>query len=117
MAGERRDLLGLFEVEVEADDLPPKSWDIRPTDQVAVVIDSVPKGRPSEPGASPDGERATVRRLESARWSLTPSFSKTLTTKGPAFNARSETAATKPTFATSVRSKRAIIPIYLKLCV
>ena len=98
VAGERRDLLGLFEVEVEADDLPPKSWNIRPTDQINVIIDSV---KPDQP---------KVRRLESARWSLTPSFSKTLAMKGPTFNARSESVAEKPMFKNSARSKRALIP-------
>lgn len=98
VAGERRDLLGLFEVEVEADDLPPKSWNIRPTDQINVVIDST----------KPEAQKA--RRLESARWSFTPSFSKTLAMKGPTFNARSESVAEKSMFKTSSRSKRALIP-------
>ncbi len=106
VAGERRDLLGLFEVEIEADDLPPKSWNVRPTDPIAIVLDSVKK---TASGRSPD-ESTRVRRLESARWSLTPSFSKTLAMRGPTFNARSETAATKSMFASAVKSKRAIIP-------
>ena len=107
VAGERRDLLGLFEVEIEGDDLPPKSWNIRPTDPIAVVLDSVRKdGATTEPS----GAGTRVRRLESARWSLTPSFAKTLAMRGPTFNARSETAATKSMFANAVKSKRAIIP-------
>ena len=97
-AGERRDIIGLFEVEVEADDLPPRSWNIRPTDPIDVVIDT----------AKDDAPR--VRRLEAARWSLTPSFSPTLKMKGPTFNARSESAGEKSMFRNSVRSKRALIP-------
>jgi len=46
-----------------------------------------------------------------ARWSLVPSWSKELTLKYPTFNARSETAAEKPTFRGSVNSHRCIVPI------
>lgn len=98
VAGERRDLLGLFEIEFEGDELPGDSFNVRPTDQVKVVIDTEKDGA------------ARVRRLESARWSLVPGFSTTLKTKVPTFNARSETAAEKPFFTASVRSRRAIIP-------
>ncbi len=98
VAGERRDLLGLFEIEREADDLPGSSWNVRPTDRIAIVVESV------------KGDELPVRRLEAARWSLTPSFSKTLATRFPTFNARAESAAEKQFFANSVRSKRAIIP-------
>lgn len=98
VAGERRDLLGLFEIEIEGENLPEPSWNVRPTDQVAVVIDSV------------RGDELPVRRIESARWALTPSFSPTLKTKFPTFNARSEGIAEKPFFAASVHSKRAIVP-------
>ena len=73
------------------------TYNIRPTDPVPVVIES-----------ARDGE--VTRRLESARWSLVPSFSKELKTKYPTFNARAEEAASKASFAPSVRSRRAIIP-------
>lgn len=98
VAGERRDLLGLFEIEVEGENLPGTSYNIRPTDRINIVVESV------------RGDDPPVRRLEGARWALTPSFSPTLAAKFPTFNARSETAAEKPMFAASVRSKRAIIP-------
>ncbi|MCU1425018.1 MAG: response-associated peptidase [Microbacteriaceae bacterium] len=73
------------------------SWNLAPTQQVPVVLESVKTGE-------------LVRRLETARWSFVPSWSKELSLKYPTFNARSETAATKSTFSASVRSKRAIIP-------
>lgn len=98
VAGEHRDLVGLFEIELEGENLPHRSWNIRPTDQIAVVIDSM------------KGDEPPIRRLESARWSLTPGHSPTLATKFPTFNARAETAAEKPFFAAAVKSKRAIIP-------
>jgi len=74
------------------------SWNLAPTQQIPVVIESVKTGE-------------LVRRLETARWSLVPSWSKTVATKFPTFNARSETAASKSTFAASVKTKRALIPV------
>lgn len=98
VAGERSDLLGLFEVEFEGEELPPPSWNVRPTDRVPVIVESV------------KGDEPPIRRLEAARWSLTPSFSPTLKTSVPTFNARSETVAEKAFFKNSVVAKRAIIP-------
>ena len=73
-------------------------WNIRPTDPVAVVLASM------KDGAAP------TRRLEVARWSLTPNWSKTLKMKVPTFNARSEGITEKPSFKAAIRSKRALIP-------
>lgn len=74
------------------------SFNIKPTQNVATVFES------ARDGAAP------VRRLEGARWSLLPSWAREEKLKYPTFNARSETAASKPTFKSSVVSKRAIIP-------
>jgi len=98
VAGETRDLIGLFQIEREGDELPGPSWNVRPTDRVKIVVESQKDDDPP------------VRRLEGARWSLTPSYSDTLAMKGPTFNARSETAGTTSMFARSVASKRAVIP-------
>lgn len=73
-------------------------WNIRPTDPVAVVIESIKD--------SPE----LTRRLELARWSLTPGWSKTLKMKVPTFNARSEGITEKASFKAAIRSKRALIP-------
>lgn len=73
-------------------------WNIRPTDPVAIVLESMK-----------DGQEPT-RRLEVARWSLTPGWSKTLAMKVPTFNARSEGITEKASFKSSIRSKRALIP-------
>lgn len=72
-------------------------WNIRPTDPVATVIESERDG-------------TLTRRLERARWSLTPGWSKTLKMKVPTFNARSEGITEKASFKTAIRSKRALIP-------
>ena len=73
------------------------SYNIRPTDPVPIVLESTKTGE-------------VVRRLELARWSLVPSFSKELKLKYPTFNARSEDAAAKASYKSSVVSKRALIP-------
>ena len=91
------DLAAMFDVEHEGENLPEPSWNIRPTEQIPIVLESAR----TDPA---------VRRLESARWSLIPSFATESTSKFPTFNARAETAAEKPTFKASVRSRRALVP-------
>ncbi|GEP25608.1 SOS response-associated peptidase [Cryobacterium levicorallinum] len=91
------DLAAMFDVEHEGENLPEPSWNIRPTEQIPIVLESAR----TDPA---------VRRLESARWSLIPAFATEPTSKFPTFNARAETAAEKPTFKTSVRSRRALVP-------
>ena len=87
------DLISAFVVEHNRfPDWAPR-WNIAPTTMVPLIIDSA------------DG-----RSLGPARWSLTPSWSDTLDSPYPTFNARSETAATKPTFRTAVARHRGIVP-------
>ena len=87
------DLISTFVVEHHRfPDWAPR-WNIAPTTTVPLIIDSA------------DG-----RSLGPARWSLTPAWSDTLDTPYPTFNARSETAATKPTFRGAVARHRGIIP-------
>ncbi|MFM6974599.1 MAG: SOS response-associated peptidase [Agromyces sp.] len=80
-----------------ASPIPSPSWNIAPTQDVAIVLESAKTGE-------------VVRRLETARWSLVPRFATELQSKFPTFNARSETAAEKPMFRDSVRTMRALIP-------
>ncbi|MET0725858.1 MAG: SOS response-associated peptidase [Leifsonia sp.] len=91
------DLVALFDVDIVGETLPEPSWNVRPTDQVRIVLESN-KGGPA------------VRRLESARWSLVPPFATELASRFPTFNARSEDVAEKASFQSSVVSRRAIIP-------
>ena len=103
-------MCGRFAVDKETNDLIEEfmaaggnvqdwraSYNIKPTDQIPIVIEREKDGR-------------VERTLELARWSLVPAWSKELTLKFPTFNARSETAAEKPTFKNAVKSKRALIP-------
>ncbi|WP_119697059.1 SOS response-associated peptidase [Microbacterium halotolerans] len=69
-------------------------WNIAPTENVAVLIDS-PKTRDL--------------RFEQARWSLVPPWSDSLKLKFPTFNARTEGIANKSTWAKPVKSTRAIV--------
>lgn len=70
-------------------------WNIAPTSTIPLVV------------TTEGGERI----VGPARWSLVPSWSQELTLKYPTFNARSETAAEKPTFRGSVNKHRCLIPI------
>jgi putative SOS response-associated peptidase YedK len=70
-------------------------WNIAPTSTIPIVV----------------GNSTGGRDLHPARWSLVPSWSPELTLSYATFNARSETAATKPTFRDSVRHRRCIVPV------
>jgi putative SOS response-associated peptidase YedK len=94
------DLLTLFDVDIEGTNLPEPSWNIAPTQPIAVIIDTIPRsGDLDEP----------VRRLESARWGLVPGFAKEISGP-PLFNARSETIFEKPAIASAVVRRRAVVP-------
>lgn len=86
----------VFSVDVVGENIPDPSWNIRPTQQIAIVAEST-KGE-------------TQRRLESARWSLIPAWAKEEKLKFSTFNARSEEAASKATWRDSVKSHRCIVP-------
>ena len=88
----------LFETSSSRLDEWTPRWNIAPTTTVPIVIAT--KG--------PSGD--TDRVLGPARWSLTPPWSETLETPYPTFNARSETAATKPSFRQAVAHHRALVP-------
>jgi putative SOS response-associated peptidase YedK len=114
-------LVTLFDVQFVGEELPQPSWNIAPTQQVPVIIDAPDRAsqkrdntdRESTDRESTDRESAEqepVRRLESARWGLVPSWAKDVSIGSKAFNARVETAAEKPMFRSSVASRRAIIP-------
>lgn len=91
-----------FDVELEGEELPEPSYNIAPTTMIPIILDAVPRG--AEPGAAP------VRRIESAKWGLVPAWAKDPSVGVRAFNARSETAAAKPTFRAAVKQRRALIP-------
>ncbi|MEO6201097.1 MAG: SOS response-associated peptidase family protein, partial [Cryobacterium sp.] len=64
------DLAAMFEVEHVGETIPEPSWNVKPTEQIPVVLESVKDG-------------PVVRRLEAARWSLVPSFATALVSSYP----------------------------------
>ncbi len=88
-------LLGpLFGVRVEDVPLLDARFNVSPTQDVPIV-------RVLEPGAP--------RTLDLARWGLVPSWAKDLSMGDRMINARGETAAEKPAFRSSFKSKRCIV--------
>ena len=88
----------VFNVDLVGENLPGPSWNIRPTNQVPIVVDTV------------DASGDQRRRLESARWSLIPTWVKGEPPKFSTFNARSEDAASKASWRDAVKSKRCLVP-------
>lgn len=60
----------------------------------------------------PDVNGVVARRLEPARWGLVPGWAKDLKIGYKAFNARSDTARTKPMFRSAFAGQRAVIPVH-----
>jgi putative SOS response-associated peptidase YedK len=91
------ELVGVLRVDVEAEDLPAPSYNIAPTSQVAIVLDSAKTEPPT-------------RRLEVARWGLVPSWAKDVKIGARAFNARAEELEDKPMFRNALAKRRAVVP-------
>ena len=94
-----QDLIDHFAIATMADDarLLPPSWNIAPTQQVAIVVppkESVDEGR----------------RLEVARWGLVPSWAKDPSIGSRMINARSETLGEKPSFRSAFAKRRCAVP-------
>lgn len=97
MANVGSELVGVLRVDVEAEDLPAPSYNIAPTSQVAIVLDSAKTEPPT-------------RRLEVARWGLVPSWAKDVKIGARAFNARAEELEDKPMFRNALAKRRAVVP-------
>jgi putative SOS response-associated peptidase YedK len=70
-------------------------YNIAPTQMAPIVIQDASSGE---------------RRLESARWGLIPSWARDMTIGSRLLNARSETAAEKPSFRSALSRRRCLIP-------
>lgn len=93
------ELIRVLRVDRVSDDLPAPSFNIAPTDDAAVMIDSL-----KEPATTP------TRRLEPARWGLIPGWAKDARMGARAFNARSEELERKPLFRDALKKRRAVVP-------
>ena len=89
------DLERFLKPDLCSPDLPGPSWNIKPTEQISVLVTD---------------QRQGGRRLHPAQWALTPPWSPTLRTKSPLFNARIESVLETPSFRDSVKDRRCIIP-------
>lgn len=87
----------MLRVDVEGDDLPEPSYNVAPSDRVAIALDSAKTEPPT-------------RRLESARWGLIPGWAKDPKIGVKAFNARSEELEDKPMFRSALEKHRAVVP-------
>ena len=75
VAASGSELVGVLRIDLEGDDLPAPSFNVAPTDRVAIVLDSAKTEPPT-------------RRLEAARWGLVPAWAKDPSIGSRAFNAR-----------------------------
>jgi putative SOS response-associated peptidase YedK len=96
-SGSSEEIGHYFGVTQIGEGLPMPSWNIRPTEDVFVVLES------AKDSAVP------VRRLEPGRWSLVRPGEKDLKGAFPMFNVRSESAAEKVPWA--IKNRRAIMPL------
>lgn len=87
----------MLHVDVTGDDLPAPSFNVAPTDPVAIVLETSKTDPPT-------------RRLETARWGLIPGWAKDLSVGARAINARSEELESKPMFRRAFEKRRAIVP-------
>lgn len=69
-------------------------WNVAPTQTAPIVVEG-PRG---------------VRRIEPMRWGLVPSWADDPAIGNRMINARSETAATKPSFRAAMKARRCIVP-------
>lgn len=65
---------------------------------------------PTQPIAVIDAGFDGIRHVRLVRWGLIPSWTKDAKTQSLLFNARSETAADKPSFRTAMRHRRCLVP-------
>lgn len=97
VAASGSELVGVLRVDLVGDDLPAPSYNVAPTDRVAIVLDSSKTEPPT-------------RRLEAARWGLVPSWAKDPSIGARAINARSEDVEDKPMFRQALLARRAVVP-------
>ncbi|MFN9218247.1 MAG: SOS response-associated peptidase, partial [Planctomyces sp.] len=109
-------LMSLFQVPVLPETAP--RYNIAPTQQVLVfrAADEADAGnagqfRGGNTVATPAAEAAgAARQATLMRWGLVPSWAKDLSIGSQMINARSETAAEKPSFRSAFVRRRCLIP-------
>jgi putative SOS response-associated peptidase YedK len=92
-------------VDTTGENAPKPDFNVAPTKQVMSVVTRHPRDDDGQP--DPDH---TERSLRVMRWGLVPHWAKTKGIGSKMINARSDTAATKPAFRTSLAKRRCLIP-------
>lgn len=92
------DLVDELDIDTVGHRFSPR-YNVPPGAVLPIIVD-----RPAETGEA-------VRRLESARWGLVPGWAKDEKIGFRAFNARSETVASKPMFRAAFARRRCAIPV------
>lgn len=80
-------------------------FNVAPTKQVFTVV----QRHPRLPDGTPEPDR-TERSIRDMRWGLVPYWAKDRSIGAKMINARSETAATKPAFRSSLKRRRCLLP-------
>ncbi len=92
------DLVAELEAEADANLELRASWNVAPTSDVPIVLERLIDG-------------AVHRQVHVAKWGLVPGWAKDPAVGVRAFNARSETAAEKPTFRAAIKARRCGVPV------
>lgn len=95
------DLLDESESTETVGEAPPPSWNVAPTQDSRVVVE-----RPVR--ADPDA--APIRRLQTMRWGLVPSWAADPTVGGRMINARLETLHQRPAYRVAAARRRCLVP-------
>lgn len=95
------DLVEEFEVTQQPEQVLPASYNVAPTNTVYAVLERAPRDEP---------EAAPVRRLQTVRWGLVPSWAKDPAIGNRMINARMETVADKPAFRRAFAKRRCLLP-------
>jgi putative SOS response-associated peptidase YedK len=95
----------IFEVDEIIGDVPGVSYNVAPTQPIAIIVD---RAFEKAPDGAPLGELA--REIHAARWGLVPRWAKSPTEHAPLINGRIESILEKPSFKDSVVRRRCVIP-------
>ncbi len=95
----------IFEVDEIIGDVPSTSYNVAPTQQIAMIVD---RSFEKDENGAPVGELS--REIHSARWGLVPRWSKGPAEGAPLINGRIESLLEKPSFKDSVVRRRCVIP-------
>lgn len=107
LAASTDELMAEFDIEHLVHPAPPPSWNIAPTDPVAMVTERT--GGRSTAGTG-TGAAVTARELRAARWGLIPPWAKDRAVGSGMINARSETVASKPAYRAAAARRRCLVP-------